>query len=536
MKYLTKEINLPDKIVLLMGLGLNGGGLGSALYLAPKVKKLIITDLKSKQELLPSLERLKNFNNIEYHLNGHYLDDFLRADIIFKGAGIKYSNQYIKAAIENDKIIDTDIGYFFELANFPVIGITGSKGKSTTTTLIYQILSSEIEKVILGGNIAVSPLVQIEEKKDAKFAVLELSSWQLSDLAVHRKSPDIAVLTTIFPDHLNFYNSMEEYYEDKKNIFKYQNKDNYTVINVCNEYLYKSIINNEINSRMIFVANLDEYSLDEYTDKNILQKLNSLLSKEFCFFTIKYKDNIFLLKNKNFNFNYSLNQYFKDNYEYAKYNNILKQINMEINIKQNKGIDIDRFDLFVLPSISKVKLKGEHNYTNILLSISTAIISGIKIDNIYNTIQSFEGPEFRLQTIREFNGITFINDTTATVPDAVAASILALKNIGRIILIAGGVDKKLPVDKMAECIAENVYKLYLLEGSGSDILKNRLLSYGFKSFEDGFKDLTKLVEYAYKNAEGNDIILLSPGFASFNLFVNEFDRGKIFNQAVSSLK
>lgn len=518
MKYLTKQTDLSNKTVLLMGLGLNGGGLGTALYLAPRVKKLIITDLKSEEELRPSIEQLKDFSNIEFVLGKHRIEDFKSVDIVFKGAGIKFSNEFIKTAIENDIIVETDVGYFFELAEFPIIGITGSKGKSTTTHIIYEILSSQYDNVILGGNITISPLKSLNEKKDIDLAVLELSSWQLADLSIHKKSPNISVLTTIFPDHLNYYSSMDEYYEDKKFIFKFQKSDDFTIINLNNEYLFKSLIDDEIKSNKVFIFNFDEKDPDlNFEDK--LKKVNEALSKKICFFILKIEDEVLLYKIKDFNL-------FSDIIE--PYRSCHEKFDLKI-INKN-------YDFYILPSISNTKLLGEHNKTNILLSICASLISKVNIDKIYNTIKNTSGMEFRLQVIRRLNGITFINDTTATVPDAVAASIHAIKDKGRIFLIAGGVDKKLPIDNMVKSIKENVYKLYLLDGNGSDLIRENLNKAGYNSIEYGFTDLRKLVEYAYKNANENDIILLSPGFASFNLFTNEFDRGRIFNEAVLGLK
>lgn len=521
MKHLTKYNNLSNKTVLLMGLGLNGGGLGAALYLAPRVKKLIITDLKTEDELKPSLDQLKQFKNIQYTLGQHRIEDFVNSDIVFKGAGIKLTNQYIKAAIENNVIIETDIGYFFELADFPIIGITGSKGKSTTTTLIHEILSSEIKEIILGGNIAISPLTSLEKNRNAQLAVLELSSWQLFDLSIHKKSPNISVLTTIFPDHLNYYSSMEEYYKDKKYIFKFQKKQDFTILNINNDYLFNSFVENEIKSNVILVSNLDEN--DESSN---FEKLIKSITKKFSFCLIKFKNQLFIIKDNKFST-------ISDEIYLYKIDN--SDLILLINSEKLK-LDPHKYSVYKLPSIEKTFLYGEHNKTNILLSICAALIKKIKLNNIYKVIESFSGPEFRLQTIRQINDITFINDTTATVPDAVASSIEALKDKGRILLIAGGVDKKLPVDKMVNAIFNNVYKLYLLEGNGSDIVKEKLNILGYNSIEYGFNNLPNLVNHIYKQAEKNDIILLSPGFASFNLFVNEFDRGRIFNKAVSDLK
>jgi UDP-N-acetylmuramoylalanine-D-glutamate ligase len=569
-KHLTKDINLSDKTVLLMGLGLNGGGVGTAKFLAPRVKKLIVTDLKSEKELESSINQLKDFSNIEYILCQHREQDFVEADIVFKGAGIKFSNKFITAAIENNRFIETDIGYFFELFDSPIVGITGSKGKSTTTTLVYELLSKKINNIILGGNITINPLNSFDENKDSSLAVLELSSWQLADLAIHKKSPHIAILTTIFPDHLNYYGTMQQYYEDKKYIFKFQNEKDWVILNLNNDYLFESFIKNEIKANKIGVSNIDQFLLEssiyEKTKyENLIEKIEKFVKSEIGFSLIKYKNQVYIVKSKTFNKlnellkNYEINANpFKFKKEIDKSNQLEMKSGAEKNEINNKkddalkvetdvdGIDIDidfgidinedKYQFYKLPPLINLKLPGEHNKTNILLAISCALLYEVSINDIFDCIEKFSGPEFRLQIVRQLNGVTFINDTTATVPDAVATSINAIKGRGRILLIAGGVDKNLPIENMAIAINENVFKLYLLEGSGSDILKNRLQVLGYNSIEDGFNNLINLVEYIYKNAKENDIILLSPGFASFNLFVNEFERGKIFNQAVLGLK
>ncbi len=523
-KHLTKDINLSDKTVLLMGLGLNGGGLGTAKFLSPRVKKLIITDLKDEKQLLQSISELTEFKNIEYRLSEHRIEDFINSDIVFKGAGIKYSNKYILSAIENNVYIETDIGYFFEITEFPKIGITGSKGKSTTTSLIHHILSKEIDDIIIGGNITINPLLELQSKLNSKLAVLELSSWQLADLSIHEKSPNISVITTLFPDHLNYYNCIDDYYQDKKYIFKFQNKDDYFVFNFNNEYLKRYYFNKEINAKAIFVMNFEESQLVEFGFQDF-----DYLNFWFPFCILKIKNRVILIKDKNFSDISDIS--FLQNIDKKNLINLFNLYNISFNEEF-----LNNYHYFEMPSLDKLKINGEHNKTNALLAISVALLEKISIKNIYEAIDSFSAIQFRLETIRILNEITFINDTTATVPDAVSASIEAVKENGRIHLIAGGVDKNLPIDKMANSIKNHVYRLYLLTGSGSNLLKQRLENLGYDSIEYNFNDLVELVKYVYDKAESGDIILLSPGFASFNLFVNEFERGKIFNNAVIQLK
>ncbi|GAH10426.1 unnamed protein product, partial [marine sediment metagenome] len=150
------------KKVLIMGLGLNGGGVGIAKFFAKKGAQVSVTDLKNQQVLTRSIEQLKNYK-IKFILCKHNKQDFIDNEIIIKGAGIKWDNHYIQTGIKNRRIIDTDIGIFFEIAQNPKIGITGSKGKSTTTILMHKIFQQKYNSAKLGGNIAVSPFEQFDE-------------------------------------------------------------------------------------------------------------------------------------------------------------------------------------------------------------------------------------------------------------------------------------------------------------------------------------------------------------------------------------
>ncbi|MBP7029544.1 MAG: hypothetical protein KBB84_00880 [Spirochaetes bacterium] len=620
-KVLKKDIPLYDKEILQMGLGLNNGGLGLAKFIAPKVKKLIITDIKTKEELLSSVEQLNDFKNIEYHLGYHDIKDFENASIVLKGAGIKLTNQYIQTAIKNGAIIDTDIGLFFEYSDFPILAVTGSKGKSSTTSLLFTIISNALDDVIMGGNIAINPLLYLDLKKRISAAVLELSSWQLADLALHKKSPHIAVLTTIFPDHLNYYDSMEDYYDDKKNIFRYQKDDDYAIINIKNKYLFTSFLNKEIPSTIFLVCNFDEKNfndnrinnnypvknnqydnnlndkglnientnnkcskknnLDEKNliDKNLdgensydksldernfanknLNETNMMVERELtirqCISYLSEKSPLLLVKKEERIFLFIIDDFcekVKNFYtSIAEYNNIVENLeSQDIENFLEPLVDknmIKKIKVFQLREPYNENIFAEHGKTNMLLAIAASIAFDLNIGKIFEGIKKYAGLPYRMQVVGRKNNIEFINDTTATVPEAVAASILALAKSRNIVLIAGGVDKKLPANSMVRAIVENVCRLYLLEGSGSQLIEDELLNLNYLTFESGFRDLKQLVEKIFNDLKRQDAslftnidlnkpiaILLSPGFASFNLFINEFNRGDIFNDAVQKL-
>ena len=216
--------------VTIMGLGLNGGGLASARFFAEHgAKEVVVTDMKTEEELAPSVAELRQYPNVRFALGGHNIEDFRTADMVIKNPGVKSEgNPYLAAA----HCIETDISIFLQLSSAPVLAVTGSKGKSSTVSALYYGLQQCGIPAFLGGNITVSPLTFLTETRADTPVVLELSSWQLGDLAQSPQlKPKIALLTHIMPDHQNWYGSMERYVADKKIIYRNQDKTDYTVCN-----------------------------------------------------------------------------------------------------------------------------------------------------------------------------------------------------------------------------------------------------------------------------------------------------------------
>ncbi|MEI7425073.1 MAG: UDP-N-acetylmuramoyl-L-alanine--D-glutamate ligase [Candidatus Staskawiczbacteria bacterium] len=217
-----------DKKVLIMGLGLHGGGAGVAKFFYEQKAEVLVTDLKTEEVLIESLEKLKKYKKIKYTLGEHKEEDFLSADLIIRNPDVPSTSPYLEIAQKNKIPIETDISLFLKLSKAFVIGVTGTKGKSTTASLIYHILKSKYKNTFLAGNIGVSPLELLPKIKKGDKIVLELSSFELEGLT---QSPNISVITNIMPDHLNRYGTMEEYIKAKKIIFKYQKKTDFLVLN-----------------------------------------------------------------------------------------------------------------------------------------------------------------------------------------------------------------------------------------------------------------------------------------------------------------
>ncbi len=226
------------RTVTVMGLGLNTGGLGVVRYLLERGAKLIVTDMKSAEILEPTtleIAQLPGSDDIEYVLGEHRYQDFEGVDCVIKNPGVPDSSPYLEHARSNQVEVKTDLDLFFEevsaMEKRPVvIGVTGTRGKTTTTMLIAHILRAEFgeESVLVGGNVRSSVLNLVEKLTPDSKVVLELSSFQLGPI---HTSPDIAVFTSFFPDHLNRYDSLDAYFADKTNILNYQDSRGVAVLN-----------------------------------------------------------------------------------------------------------------------------------------------------------------------------------------------------------------------------------------------------------------------------------------------------------------
>lgn len=221
------------KKVTVVGLGLLGKRLGDISFLSECGAEVLVTDLKSSQELKPSLEKLRTCKNITYVLGEHRLEDFENKDFILKGQGTPFDSPYIIHAKEKGIPIEMDESLFIKLApNIKTIGVTGTRGKSTTTLLIYEILKASGARVHLAGNLkGLATLPLLKDVKDGDIVVFELSSWQLQGFGEAKISPHISVFTNFMPDHMNYYqNDMEKYFADKSYIYKFQKRDDILVL------------------------------------------------------------------------------------------------------------------------------------------------------------------------------------------------------------------------------------------------------------------------------------------------------------------
>src|SRR5680860_162615 len=480
------------KKITVMGLGLLGGALNDTIFLAENGADLTVTDIKTAEQLKTSIDKLKKYKGIKYVLGGHQLEDFREADMILQPGNVPLNSPYLAEAKKNKIPIFVSESLFVKyVEGVKLIGITGTRGKSTTAQLVYEILTlrqsqnKKIGKAFLAGNVKnVSTLALLNKVKLGDIVVLELDSWALHGLGDIKQSPHIAVFTNFMVDHQNFYGStplttskdgMELYFADKANIFLNQKPEDYLVVGA--EVL------------------------------KIIQK--------------KYKKQL------------------------------VKKISPENIVERSGGVITP--DVGVVPKSWKVRLLGEHNRQNIAYAVTVARILDVPEKIIKKSVEDFKGVSGRLEFVKEVKGVRFYNDTTATTPEACFEALKALtrslKSGGGIVLISGGTDKMLDFRQYGKEVPKMVKTLILFKGTATDKILSQLkiksdkLKIGevvdmaqmgiLKNVSLVIVDSMKMaMVWVQKFSVKNDVVLLSPGSASFGIFKNEFDRGDQFSNLV----
>ena len=451
-------MELRGKRVLIMGLGLHGSGIASARYAAQQGAIVRVTDLRPAEVLAPSIRTLEGLP-IEYVLGEHREEDFRWAEIVIRVPGVKRTSPFLRIAREHGAQIEQEIALFFQACAGRVIGITGTRGKTTTSMLIYEILRASGARAVIGGNVAgVETLSLLPTITPGTLVVLELSSWQLEGLEPHHLSPSVAVTTNIYPDHLDTYANMEEYVSAKANIFRHQHTDDLAVFNYDNPWTRR--LGEEAPARTWFTS-------------------------------------------------------------------------LEL------GGSFARGSAEIAPFIfTQTPLMGKHNLENILLATTTARLLGIADEVIAKTVRNFHGIPHRLEEVAVVNGVRYINDSASTTPVAGRVALEAFD--GSVVLVAGGNTKFLPLEEWPKTIVQRSRDVILLKGTGTDELLPALQEEVEKNHIANpvrgiFDDFTTAMDEAVSLTQPGDVLLFSPGFTSFGMFLNEFDRGDKFVAYVHKL-
>lgn len=462
-------MELRGKRVLVMGLGVHGGGLGVTRWLLRQGAVVTVTDLKKAEQLQSSLNMLQGLP-VRYVLGEHREEDFLNTDLIVRNPGVPRESHWLELAQQHGVPVEMEMGLFLErLPRGPaqVIGITGTKGKTTTTLMVGAILAKINPKTVVAGNLRVSALDLLDHVDADSPVVLELSSWQLEGLVPHQLSPHIAAITNISADHLNRYRDLDDYADSKAVIFRYQQPGDFVILNFDNRIL--THLAPRAFGQVVWTSARRTLNQGAYLDGDVL-------------------------------------------------------------VWRWNG------ERHAVMRATDLRVAGAHNIENALAAIALAAVWGASPEQLASGLADFRGSEHRQELVREIRGVRYINDTTATAP---AAAIAAIKVFApgaqNLVLIAGGADKRLDFEEMARVIVSKVRHLILLEGTATDRLTQAVEKANGKGIIAGrFDTMLQAVETAGKLASAGDIVLLSPGCASFGMFANEFERGDVFKRIVNS--
>lgn len=447
----TFKQNMKGKKVVVLGIGISN---------KPLIQMLLsygatVTACDKNDELTPELVSLMRMG-AKFSLGEKYLDN-LECDMLIRTPGMRPDLPQIQAAKKRGAKITSEMELFFDLCPCKIIGVTGSDGKTTTSTLIYNLLKKEGYTVHLGGNIGTPLLPKIEQIEKGQYAVVELSSFQLQTM---KKSPQIAVVTNMSPNHLDIHKSMEEYIEAKKNIFLTQTKTGKLILNA----------DNEITAGFAAEAKGNVLTFGRETEDA----------------TVTLRDG---------------------------------------KIYMDDTMVVDTEDI-ILPGI--------HNVENYMAAIA-AVQKIVKPTTVRKVAKSFAGVEHRIEYVREVDGVKFYNDSIASSPTRARAGLYSFEQ--KVILIAGGYDKRIPFDQFGHDVKARVKRLYLVGATASKIKDAVVRAYAGKRTMPIFiyPTLEQAVKEAYMGAEAGDIVMLSPACASFDMFKNFEERGKRYKELVKAL-
>jgi UDP-N-acetylmuramoyl-L-alanine---L-glutamate ligase len=394
-----------------------------------------------------------------------YLNSLTQYEVVIKSPGIPNKLTEIKNAKKNGVVFTSQTNMFLDLVNGKVIGVTGTKGKSTTASLIHHILSSSGLKSELIGNIGKPCMDYLDKDSKETIFVFEMSSHQLSDV---KRSPHIAVFLNIYEEHLDYYEDFLDYFNAKANIALHQKKED------------------------IFIYNNDFQEIEKLANK--------LKSQKTAFNTNKENANCYIKGSK-------------------------------IILRQNS-------EHISLINFNELTLKGKHNINNALAAVLAASTVGVSVENIRKALKTFKPLEGRLEIVGVNKGVTYVNDTLATIPEAAIGAVDAFpkKNLT---LILGGHDRGIDFSEfIKELVKRDNIKTIITIGALADRLAGVIVyeNYKGKLIKLGSSiSMKEIVKTAMENTQKGEVVLLSPAATSFDMFKDYKDRGDQFQKAVEEL-
>jgi UDP-N-acetylmuramoylalanine--D-glutamate ligase len=446
--------NLHGLRIHIIGLGSLGTGQACARVLAARGAHIAISDCKPASELTEQLAPLQDLP-VDLHLGEDAYRDIEHAELIIPSPGVPLTIPPLAQARAAGISIVSEIEVAYWLAPCPIIAITGTKGKTTTTTLIGKLLEAAGRSVLVGGNIGVPLIQQAAAAGPHDLLVAEVSSFQL-EITRHFR-PKVAVFLNFFADHLDRHSNLDEYWQAKTKLFANQQKSERAIIN---------------------------------TDDPALAALAPTLKAEVLPFSLRAPAWADL----------------RDGF---------------LRVHERPVCTIDQ-----------IKLRGQHNLYNVLAALAAVAAIGASLEAAPQVLQEFRGVANRLEEVDVINGVTFINDSQATIPDATQVALEAMD--APTVLIAGGRAKVADFSALAGALAAHAKALIVIGEAAKDLEKAARQA-GFTAIYRA-KTLPQAVRKAYELAVPGEIVLLSPACASFDMFKNMTHRGEVFREAVQHLK
>jgi UDP-N-acetylmuramoylalanine--D-glutamate ligase len=442
-----------DMRVHIIGLGSLGTGQACARVLAERGAYVTISDSKPREMLTEQIASLADLA-IVFQLGDDAYTDIEHADLVVPSPGVPFDIPPLQRARDAGADVVSEIEVASWIAPCPIIAVTGTKGKTTTTTLVGMMLEAAGLPVLVGGNIGTPLIQQAAMATVAHTLVAEVSSFQLEGTRTFH--PKVAVFTNFFADHLDRHPDLDAYWHAKTRIFANQCDDDTAVINI--------------------------------DDPKLAEMATHLTSKVIPF---------------------SLSQS-----AYAE------RCDTHLCIAGRPVLAIDQ-----------IRLRGQHNIANVLAALAAVHAIGVDLTPAEDVLRSFRGVANRLEEVAVVKGVTFINDSQATIPEAVEVALEAMD--APTFLIAGGKPKVDDFSAMAERMVGKVKTLFVI-GEASEMIAAAAQRAGVQTIVRA-KTLPDAVRQAFAQAVPGDIILMSPACASFDMFRNMSHRGQVFRDAVHTL-
>ena len=462
-------------------LGAARQGIALARWLSRHGSHVTLSDSRTADELVSARASLAD-TNVEWVVGGHPLELLNKTDVLCLSGGVPLTLPIVQEALKRGILLSNDTQIFMEVVPCKTIGITGSAGKTTTTTLVGEMArrtkdegkkmkdeennnSSVIHpSVFVGGNIG-DPLINyVDDMKADDLAILEISSFQLEQMTI---SPNIAAVLNITPNHLDRHGTMEAYTHAKACILDFQTNKDTAILSHDDKGAWN--LRNKVKGKLL------TFSLDD---------LEEGLNGAYC------HDGLLSLR--------------------------------------------DGFAYLPLLLREKIQLRGNHNVANVLAAFAIGHAAGFKLDDMLEAVEDFRGVPHRLELVRELNGVRWYNDSIATAPERSMAAIHAFDE--PIVLMLGGRDKDLPWEEIAKLIRQRVDHVVLF-GEAAELIQKAVSAVGGERSVDVRRatNLKEAVAIAAEVASDGDIVLLSPGGTSYDEFKDFAERGESFRKWVQEL-